>query len=97
MLLETKSIRLNILHDTILQRLKAAQEDGALTIPLNLGNKTKVVTLEVPLAFIVGDIQGGDGICGRFATYKSEIRHSKRVCIATPQVCSLKKLNSVNY
>ena len=60
---EEKSICLNYLFDTVLQSFRAAQEDNALTLPMTLGNDTKVVTLKVPLAFIIGDIQGGDNIC----------------------------------
>ena len=67
-----KSIRLNMLFDTVLQSYCAAQSNGALdNSPLTLGNKTKTVNLKVPLAFIIGDIQGGDGICGQSTYYQS--------------------------
>ena len=71
---ETKSLRLNLLFDTVLQSFRKAQEENALIIPLTLGNETRTVTLKVPLAFIIGDIQGGDGICGRSAYYNSDAR-----------------------
>src|SRR4030095_12332185 len=80
---ELKSIRSNILFDTVLQSFRAAQENGALRITLTLGNETKVVNLKVPLAFVIGDIQGGDSICGRSAYYNSDARHICRMCNAT--------------
>ena len=50
-----------------------------------MGNETRIVTLKVPLAFIIGDIQGGDGICGQSAYYNSDARRSCRMCNATPK------------
>ena len=41
---EIKSTRLNLLFDTVLQSFRAAQKEGALIIPLTLGNITKTVT-----------------------------------------------------
>jgi len=81
---ELKSIQLNILFDVVLQSFREAQKYGALIIPLTLGNQTKVVNLKVPLAFIIGDIQGGDGICGRSAYYQTKDRCICRMCNATP-------------
>ncbi len=67
---DLKSARLNMLFETVLQSFKEAQQKNALIdFKLTLGNKTKVVNLKVPLAFIIGDIQGGDNICGRSACY----------------------------
>src|SRR5688572_17864896 len=54
---EKKSVRANILFDTVLQFFCKAQKINALNnIPLHLGNKTKLVNLKVPLAFIISDI-----------------------------------------
>src|SRR5687768_7836626 len=54
---EEKSIRANILFDTVLQTFREAQVENALSdISLQLGNKKKMVNLRVPLAFIIGDI-----------------------------------------
>ena len=65
-----KSTRENLFYETVLQSFIEAQKDGALDgVPLTLGNKTKMVNFKVPLAFIIGDIQGGDNICGRSNYY----------------------------
>ena len=48
-----------------------------------LGDKGKDVNLLVPLAFIVGDNQGGDGIIGRAAVYNETARRICRSCTAT--------------
>ena len=84
---DLKSLQLNILFDTVLQSFRVAQKEGALSnVPLTLGDQTKLVNLKVPLAFIIGDIQGGDNICGRSAYYNSNARQICRMCNATPKV-----------
>ena len=65
-------------------------------VPLTLGNKTKTVNLKVPLAFIIGDIQGGDGICGRSAYYSMKAKHICRMCDATPAVYDSKEMDNCN-
>ena len=52
--------------------IRAAQEEGALNVQLTLGNQKTFANLKVPLAFIIGDDQGGDGICGRPVSVLSE-------------------------
>ena len=61
---------------------------------LNLGNQTKLVNLKVPLAFIIGDIQGGDNICGRSAYYNSNARQICRMCNATPKVYNSNEMDN---
>ena len=73
-----KSKRENQLFEIVLQSFRQAQQDGALdNVELKLGNHIKMVNLKVPLAFIIGDIQGGDGICGRTPYYGQKAR---RIC-----------------
>jgi len=92
-----KSVRANILFDTVLQTFREAQKKGALIdIPLQLGNKTKTVNLKIPLAYIIGDIQGGDGICGRSAYYQADACHICRMCDATPDAYSFIDVDSCN-
>ena len=56
----------------------AAQQANAMKdVYFPLGDKGKDVNLLVPLAFIVGDNQGGDGIAGRAAVYNETAR---RIC-----------------
>ena len=50
---------------------------------LPLDDKGKDVNLLIPLAFIVGDNQGGDGIIGRAAVYNETARRICRSCNAT--------------
>lgn len=89
-----KSFRLNMMFDMVLQSFRAAQVEGALKIPLKLGNLTKDVNLKVPLAFIIGDIQGGDGICGHSAYYNTKARRICRMCNATPEVYDTKEVDN---
>ena len=54
-----KFILENLLYSTVLQSFQQAQKEGALNnVELKLGKKTKLVNSKVPLAFIIGDIQG---------------------------------------
>ena len=68
---------------------------GALdNVPLTLGSKTKMVNLKVPLAFIIGDIQGGDGICGRSAYYGENACCICCMCDASHTVYSCKEMDN---
>ena len=50
---------------------------------LALGDKAKIVNLKIPLAFIIGDNQGGDGISGRVCFYGISAKRISRCCDAT--------------
>src|SRR5919112_5207446 len=77
----------NMVFETVLHSFREAQQDGALDgVPLTLGNKTKAVNLKDPLAYIIGDIQGGDGICGRSAYHLADAKRICRMYDATPAV-----------
>src|SRR5688572_30237088 len=90
------SVRANILFDTVLQTFRDAQKENALSdILLCLGNKIKKVNLKVPLAFIIGDIQG-DGIYGRSAYYQADACCICRMCDATPDACSFNEVDDCN-
>ena len=65
-------------------------------MPLTLGNLIKNVNLKVPLAFIIGDIQGGDGICGRSAFYRADAKRICRMCDATPAAYETKTMDCCN-
>ena len=59
--------------------MKEAQESGALDdVILRLGPYEKRVNLKIPVAFIIGDSQGGDYVVGRSPYYNG--RKAKRVC-----------------
>lgn len=88
---EDKSVCLKTLFDTVLQSFRAAQKDNALIISLTLGNETKNVNLKVPLAYIIGNIQGGDNICGKSAYYNADAKHICRMCNATPKAYNSKE------
>ena len=51
-----------------------------------LGLKKKMVNLQIPLAFVIGDIQGGDYICGRPPVSTQLVHWISRTCDATPRV-----------
>ena len=53
------------LYSAALYHLKLAQSPGHLEgVELQLGSKIKKVNLKIPVMFIIGDIQGGNTICG---------------------------------
>ncbi len=92
-----KSRRENIFFKAVLQSfLEAQQPIALLDVPITLGNKTKIVNLKVPLAFIIGDIQGGDNICGRSAYYKDDAKRICHMCDATPAAYISKEMNQCN-
>ena len=94
---DLKNMRENMLYDAVLHTFKEAQKDNALKdFKLTLGNKTKLVNLKVPLAFIIGDIQGGDNICGRSAFYQSDASRICRMCDATPEAYVSKEMDCCN-
>ncbi len=62
----------------------ASQEPGAMDdVYLQLADKAKEVNMRIPLAFIIGDNQGGGGIVGRAAVYNQTARRICRSCDAT--------------
>ena len=94
---EYKSIRLNLLYKTVLTSFIEAQKPGALDdFELNLGGFFKIVNLKVPLAFIIGDVQGGDSICGHPAYYNQDAQRISRMCDATPECYSSKIVKNCN-
>jgi hypothetical protein len=80
-----KLLRLFKLFSVALSSFIAAQQDGAMdNIYLALGDKAKHVNLKIPLAFIIGDNQGGDSIAGRTCYYGLSAKRISRCCDATP-------------
>lgn len=79
-----KQIRMFKLYAAGLRSFIDAQKDGAMdNLYLVLGNKAKIVNLKIPLAFIIGDNQGGDGIAGRICFYGISAKRISRCCDAT--------------
>ena len=80
-----KQIRLFKLFSVALKSFIEAQQSGAMdNIYLVLGDKSKYVNLKIPLAFIIGDNQGGDNISGRTCHYGISAKRISRCCDATP-------------
>ena len=90
---ELKFIRQNLLSDTVLQSFRDAQKEEFSKIPLTLGSETETIKLIVPLAFIIGDIQGGDNISGRSAYYQADTCRICRMCNAAPDVYKSTEVN----
>ncbi len=81
-----KQIRLFKLFNAGIQSFIEAQQPEALNnIYLQLGDKAKYVNLKIPLAFIIGDNQGGDQIAGRICHYGLHAKRISRTCDATPE------------
>ena len=49
-------------------------------MPMTLGGVSKVVDGKTPVMKIIGDIQGGDKICGCFAPYSNAMTRPCRKC-----------------
>jgi len=88
----------------VLKSFINAQKPGALDkFELTLGQYKKLVNLKIPLAFIIGDAQGGDNICGRSAYYNQDARRISQMCNATPSFyegeihksCKLLNMNKI--
>jgi hypothetical protein len=101
---DTKQFRIFQLYEAGLANFIQAQQPGSMKdVYLRLGDKGKTVNMLVPLAFIIGDNQGGDSICGRAASYGLWARRISRTCDATkdayetivPDCCSLLKMEVV--
>ena len=72
------------LFEAGLSSFEAAQQPGAMdNVYLQLAEKAKEVNMCIPLAFIVGDNWGGDGITGHAAVYNETVRHICCSCNAT--------------
>ena len=81
-----KQLRLFKLFSVALKSYIEAQQDGAMdNIYLVLGGKAKFVILKIPLAFIIGDNQGGDTIAGRTCFYGITAKRISRCCDATAE------------
>jgi hypothetical protein len=73
--------RLHAIFEVILETLLDAQQPHALdNITLTLGGVTKCVNLKVPIAFIIGDMQGGDKICSCSPCYSNRMQRLCRKC-----------------
>ena len=80
-----KQIRLfKLFYEGIKSFIEAQQPDAMNNIYLQLGDKAKYVNLKIPLAFIIGDNQGGDQIAGRTCHYGIHAKRISRTCDATP-------------
>ena len=57
-------------------------------IPLSILGKTKTANLKVATALVLGDMQGGDKICCRSATYLESVNRICRKCTIPGKQCS---------
>ena len=74
-----------MLYAAVLESFIEAQQPEFLhNFELTLEKHKKMVNLKIPLAFIIGDAQGGDNVCGRSAYYNQDARQIFRMCNATP-------------
>jgi hypothetical protein len=55
----------------ILSDLVACQQNGGIhNLPLTINGSSHRVTLKVPVAFVIGDCEGSDKLCGRYGTHQ---------------------------
>ena len=80
------------LYQAALSNLIDAQKPGALKdVRLQLGNQEKIVNLKIPIMYIIGDIHGGDGICGQKMNYQKSTLRISRTCDAGTHILSSPK------
>ena len=73
-----KNERLHIILNQVLQSFKYYQSfDQLNNFELNIAGNRKMVNLYVPLAFIIGDAEGGDQLC---SWYMSRNLNTSRLC-----------------
>jgi len=78
---DVKNERFHVQLDTILASFKKAQQPNQLRgMKIQLGNASKTVDLYVPLQFIIGDVEGGDQLCSRFAYRGISCQRLCRTC-----------------
>ena len=79
-----KTKRLHQIFEAILSSYIACQRQGGLKqVTLNFGGHHRLMNIKVPCAFIIGDMQGGDKICGRSVYYNSDAKRICRKCNVT--------------
>jgi len=74
------------LEATLKSFCDAQQHNGMDGVFFKLGLKKKMVNLQIPLAFVIGDIQGRDYICCRPPVYTQLACWICQTCDATPCV-----------
>jgi hypothetical protein len=79
---EIKSRRLHTMFGAGMKSYIALEKTPQLLsgIVLSIAGKTKVVNVKIACGLIVGDIQGGDKICCRSASYKVTLNRACRKC-----------------
>jgi hypothetical protein len=90
-----KHVRFQQMCNVLLKEVIEAQAPGGLDdVLLRLGPYEKVVNLKIPVAFIIGDAQGGDYICSRSLNYNGETgKRSCRTCDVGPESMGLARPN----
>ena len=86
----TKSKRLHSLFRAGMESYLCCEQDLSLlsNTSLSLGGMTKYVNLKVACALVLGDVQGGDKICCRSATYRNTVNRICRKCNIPGSECS---------
>jgi hypothetical protein len=72
---------------TILSGLISVHSNPELlrNVYVRIGNHVKMVTLRVPVAFIIADTQGADKLCGRYISYSDRVARIHRSCTCAPE------------
>ena len=90
-----KTYRMQQLYKAVLNSLVDAQKSRALNgIRLQLGKKEKIVNLKIPIMFIIGDNQGGDGLAGHVCHCGKMAKIISRTCDAGPYEVKHPKLDA---
>ena len=78
---EVKMDRYQAIIKAVVAGIVECQKGGKFDhVPLTIANQTKHVNLKIAVMFIVGDIQGGDKLCGVTVAYGNTLERPCRKC-----------------
>ena len=79
---EFKSLRLHAIYKAVLKSFEDAQKTDILKNKIiQFGDfPPKEVNIKVPLHYIIGDMQGGDKMCGSSISYRDSLQRPCRKC-----------------
>ena len=91
---QVKAMRLHSMFRAGMESYVALEKDSSLTkdFLMTIAGMTKSVNVKLCCCLILGDIQGGDKICCRSASYKSSIQRICRKCNIPGDEC-----HNLNY
>ena len=95
---ERKHQRLQKIYEALFESLVKAEQDGSLdNVEVTLGSYTKNVNIKAPVMFFIGDMQGGDKLCGTTIAYGKELERPCRKCDIRGKIWMIQMLSATQY